>query len=161
MILQKKHKCVYYKKNYGFSKISLYANQINSYIYSLIADSSGKYLSKLIIQRLQNIFRDVKEEIEIIMENKINTIIQNQIEKFKNQDLYLIPKHILEQLKEIIESEYLNNSYSPSFKKQSFDFSKYEQCPIIYPEKEGILKDIINLFKKIIQMNMEFQILNI
>ena len=40
----------------------------------------------------------------------------------------------------------ISKSNPPKVKKSSFDFSKYEQCPIKYPQKPGFLSGILNFF---------------
>ena len=95
------------------------------------------------------------ETFKLMIENQNDDIALNYLQRTNwdeekavnlfNQENKTIPQSFNYKIN---NDRNLNNSYSPSFKKQSFDFSKYEQCPIIYPEKEGLLKGVINFFKK-------------
>ena len=80
------------------------------------------------------------ETFKLMIENQNDDIALNYLQRTNwdeekavnlfNQENKTIPQSFNYKIN---NDRNLNNSYSPSFKKQSFDFSKYEQCPIIYP----------------------------
>ena len=104
----------------------LYVNNTYKYINALLDDVLAKMISRLIVRRLNTVFGEVRDEIQEVIQNKIDTIIQNKFEKFKNQVLYLIPKYFLDQLKEIIESEYFITTLNKT--------KVYELIPINYTD---------------------------
>ena len=75
---------------------------------ALLDDPKGKTFSKLLSKRIEKIYGKIRDEIKEIIEYKIHKIIDSKIEKFKNQILYLIPKHFLDKLSLQISSDEMN-----------------------------------------------------
>ncbi len=89
-----------------FREITSNLNDTYNYMNALLDDPKGKTFSKLLSKRIEKIYG--KDEIKEIIEYKINKMIYSKIEKFKNQILYLIPKHFLDKLSLQISSDEMN-----------------------------------------------------
>jgi hypothetical protein len=133
-----------------FNKMMLYVNNTYKYINALLDDVLAKMISKLIVRRLNSVFGEIRDDIQEVIQTKIDTIIQNKFEKFKNQVLYLIPKYFLDQLKEIIESEdFINTLNKPKV---------YELIPTNYTDGfRSNLTDILHSRLTTDQIKQDYQ----
>ena len=108
-----------------FNLMNEYSNDTYIYMYSLLNETYLKGISKLLSERLKNIFGYVRDETSKLIESKIPLLIYNKIDDFRNEVLKEIPKYFLNEL-------FQNILQSDNFKNSLINEKLYELIPKSY-----------------------------
>ena len=93
-----------------FDLLNMTIDNSYDYINSLLNTSELSFISKTLADRLKNIFGNINSIINEILPPKINSVINQKLDKFSDNVEYLIPTNFIDKIIDIITSKNFKNT---------------------------------------------------
>ncbi len=93
-----------------FDLLNMTIDNSYDYINSLLNTSELSFISKILVDRLKNIFGNINSKINEILPPKINNVINQKLDKFSENVEYLIPTNFIDKIINIITSKNFINT---------------------------------------------------